>query len=374
MIKVLNVISDTNIGGAGKDVVTYCNNYNKKKIDLVVVLPLNSLLKPQIEQTGVRIIEVNGMKDKSLDLLAIPKLLSIFKKEKPDIVHTHASFSARIAARLCKNVKIVFTKHCVFPGGKLYNYSFVRKINGWLNKCFADKIIASAEMAKEFLVAQGNDEKIIDVVLNGVDKMNQIPEEKRIFIRQLYGINEKDIVIGMLARIEKLKGHDYFIEAARTLIDKGYTNLKFLIIGTGSYENEIKTMVKRLDLEKYIIFTGFISNVEEILNILDIQVNASYISETTCLSLLEGMSLGIPAVATNCGGNSCVIHTGENGIVVEKESADELVKGIVWLLEDKQRLQEIKKEALSIYEKEFTSKKYAEGFEKVYESLVNKGE
>ncbi len=374
MIKVLNIISDTNIGGAGKDVITYCNNYDKSKIDLVVVLPTGSMLKPEIEKTTAKIIELDGLKDKSLDIQAIPKLIKIIKEQRPDIVHTHASLSARIASKFCKNVKIVYTKHCVFPPGKKYEYKVVRKINKGINNFLADRIIASAQIAKSDLIKQGNDANKIDVILNGVDGFNRLSEEKNIKIKKKYNLNSNDIVIGILARIEKIKGHEYFVEAAKILKDKGYNNFKYLVIGTGSYEQELKKKVNMLNLEHEIIFTGFIQNVEEILNIVDIQVNASFVSETTCLSLLEGMSLGIPAVATNCGGTPMVIRTGQNGVLVEKNSAEEIANGIIWLLENKDRLNQIKQKSIEIFNKEYTSKIYAQNFEKVYESMVKKNE
>lgn len=374
MIKVLNIISDTNIGGAGKDVITYCNNYNQSKIDLVVVIPKDSMLKSEIEKTNARIIEIDGLKDKSLDIQAIPKLITLIKSEKPDIVHTHASLSARIASKFCQNVKIVYTKHCVFPPSGKYKYSVVRKMNKTITNMLADRIMATAEVAKQDLIKQGNDPERIDVILNGVDGFNILPDEKKQEIKKRYNIQDSDIVIGILARIEELKGHEYFIQASKILKDKGFTNVKYLIIGTGGYEQQLKENVKKLNLENDIIFTGFIQNVEEILNIVDIQVNASYISETTCLSLLEGMSLGIPAVATNCGGTPMVIRTGQNGVLVETKSAEAIANGIIWLLEDKERFKNIQQTAKEIFNNEYTAKRYAENFEKVYESMVNNSE
>ena len=50
-IKILNIISDTNIGGAGKCIITYCKNRNNEKFDVSVLMPQNSLLKPEIEKT-----------------------------------------------------------------------------------------------------------------------------------------------------------------------------------------------------------------------------------------------------------------------------------------------------------------------------------
>ena len=193
-------------------------------------------------------------------------------------------------------------------------------------------------------------------------------------IRKRYNIPDDAIVVGILARVEELKGHKYFVEAANILKQKGYTNIKYLIMGSGSYEEILKQNVVSLSLQNDIIFTGFIKDVEEMLNIVDIQVNASYISETTCLSLLEGMSLGVPAVATDCGGTSKVIRTGENGILVKKESAEEIANGIMWLLEDEERFKQMKSKCIEIFNKEYTAKRYAQNFEKVYESMVKENE
>lgn len=53
-IKILNIISDTNIGGAGKCIITYCKNRNQERYDVKVVMPKDSLLKPEIENTRCR--------------------------------------------------------------------------------------------------------------------------------------------------------------------------------------------------------------------------------------------------------------------------------------------------------------------------------
>ena len=77
MLNVLQVCSDTNIGGAGKCILTYLRYCNRDKLNIAVVLPENSLLKPRILELGFRVIEINGMADKSLDFQAIKKLLRV---------------------------------------------------------------------------------------------------------------------------------------------------------------------------------------------------------------------------------------------------------------------------------------------------------
>lgn len=370
MIKVLNVISDTNIGGAGKCVITYCKNYNKDKYEIIVVMPKGSMLKKEIEQTGVKIIEIDGLKDKSFDIKAIRMIRKIIKEEKPYIVHTHSSLSARIAAKSFKNVKVVYTKHCVFPPSKKYKHKIVKKIYGFLTETLSDKIIATALKAKEDLIYQGVSEDKIEVVLNGTDKLHILDNTTKTQIRKKYELEEDNIIIGIIARVEEIKGHKYFVDAAKNIIDELGDKYKFLIVGTGSYEDEIKMQVKKMGIDSNVIFTGFISNVEEIFNILDLQVNASFVSETTCLSLLEGMSIGVPAVATKCGGTPFVISNGENGLLVDINDGNAIANAIKEILLNKEKYEYMKNRSIEIFEQKFTSKVYAENIERVYESMV----
>ncbi|MBR6253294.1 MAG: glycosyltransferase [Clostridia bacterium] len=370
-IKVMHFLSDTNIGGAGKYLITYCKNRDKDKYDVIVALPEGSLLIPELETTGVRIITLNGLKDKSFDIGAIGKLKKIIKEEKPNIVHTHASLSARIAARSLKGCKIIYTRHCDFEPSSMYNNGLVRKLNGWFNKKYADSIIATSEHAKENLVKQGIDESLITTISNGFDGHMIIGAQQRDAIRQKYGITSDEVVIGYLARLVELKGHKYLIDSAKILKEK-YKDTKFkvLIMGSGDYEQTLKEYAKQNGVEDIVIFTGFITNTEEMLNIVDIQVNCSYLSETTNLALIEGLSLGIPSVATNIGGNSQIVKDNVNGYVVPIQDPEKMAESIYLITKDPERYSQMKNEAKRIFEEEFNSKVFAKNIEKVYERII----
>lgn len=128
-----------------------------------------------------------------------------------------------------------------------------------------------------------------------------------------------------MARLNAVKGHKYLIEAAEQLKKEG-RSIKVLIAGTGDMQEELKKSVKQKNLEDVVIFVGFITDVKPFLSILDLQVNASYGTEATSLALLEGMSLGIPAVVSNYGGNPGVITNGENGYLFESQNTNDFVK------------------------------------------------
>ena len=370
MIKVLNIISDSNIGGAGKCVIYFCKSYNQKEFDVSVVVPKGSELISELKKTSAKIIEIDGLKDKSLDFKSFFKLRKIIKEVKPDIVHTHASSIARLAARFVPGTKIIYTRHSVFPVSEKIKHGIGRFLYKTSNEFTADRIIAVAEAAKENLTDGGIDENMIDVVLNGVEQLPITSNEEKEKLKKKYNIAPDEKVIGILARLNKVKGHEYFIDAAKIILDKKI-KAKFLILGTGDEETALKEKVKKLKLEDKIIFTGFIKNVKDFVNIFDVQVNCSYGTEATSLALLEGMSIGVPAVVTDYGGNPGVIKDGENGFLVPIKSPKETANAIIKLLENKDLYKELSEKSKKIYNENFTIDVYTKNIERVYKEVFN---
>lgn len=369
-IKVIEVSSDTNIGGAGKCLLTLLENFDYDKFEVKVILPKNSLLKAHVDRIGIPIIEVDGIADKSLDFTAVKELKRIFKREKPDIVHTHASMSARIAAKQA-GAKVIYTRHSVFPPSKKISRGIGKAINGIINNHYADKIIAVAEAAKENLTDTGIKESKIHVILNGVEGLSPVSTDEDRIIRDRFNLPDGYKAVSIVARLEDIKGHDYFIEAADKLLRKGI-KARFYIAGTGSYEEYLKEKVKKLNRQEHIIFTGFISDVDKLMSITDVQANASFGTEATSLALLEGMSLGIPAVVSDFGGNPGVIKNGENGFVVPKQNADALAEKLEILLTDEKLYNNMSEKAKYIFSKKFTACAMTRQTEKLYLELMNR--
>ena len=370
-MKIIEVSSDTNIGGAGKCLLALLKNFDYDKFEVKVILPENSLLKPYIDELGILVIEVGSIANKSLDKNAIGELKRIFKAEKPDLVHTHASMSARIAAKAART-KIVYTRHSVFPPPKKISKGIGKAINGAVNNYLADGIIAVAQAAKENLTDTGVSDKKITVILNGVDGLKPVPTVKREEIKKSFGVESGERVISIIARLNEVKGHEYFINAADMLLKDGI-KAKFFIAGTGDREEILREKIKSLGREKEIILTGFINNVDELLNITDVQINASFGTEATSLALLEGMSLGVPAVVSDFGGNPGVIKDGQNGFVVPKQDAAAIAEKTKELLSDKKLYGKLSDGAKEIFAKNFTAKTMTRQTEDLYTRIIKGG-
>ena len=253
MLKILNIISDRNIGGAGRCILNFLKYYDRKKFAVKVVVPRGSLLKPEIEKLKTKVIEVDGIADKSFDRKAIGKLNRIIKKENPDIVHTHGTVTGRISGKLCGK-KVVYTRHSVFPVSPSIKKGLGRMLNKYLNEFLADDIIAVAEAAKENLTEGGIAPEKIKVILNGVEPLQKASQQEMASMKEKYHISQKDFVIGILARLDAVKGHQYLIEAAQELKKEGRA-FKVLIAGTGENEQTLKALVKYCNIYR-ISFRG----------------------------------------------------------------------------------------------------------------------
>ena len=371
MIKVLNIISDSNIGGAGRCLLNFLKYFDRKKFGVMVVMPRNSLLKPEVEKLNIRVIEVDGIADKSFDFKAIGKINGIIEKTNPDIIHTHGTVTGRICAKMCGK-KVIYTRHSVFPVSERVKKGVGRFINKYANELLADDIIAVAEAAKENLTDGGIAPEKIRVILNGVEPVKKISEEEKAEIRAKYDIKDDDFVMGIMARLNKVKGHEYIIKTAKTLKDEG-RKIKVIIAGVGDEEESLKKLTKELNLEDTVKFAGFVDDVSTILNVMDLQLNASYGTEATSLALLEGMSLGIPAVVSDYGGNPGVIFPGENGFLFKTRDSNDMADKIRMIMDDKELYASMREKAKKIFNEKFTAQIYAQNIEQVYEDVYNRG-
>jgi len=370
LIRVLNISSDTNIGGAGRCILNFLARYDRSAFQVDVALPVGSLLAPEVRKLDTRVIEVDGIGDRSLDFGAIKRLKTVIRETNPQVVHTHGAMSGRIAGRQC-GCAVIYTRHSVFPVSKRLSRQPGKWLNGKINEHYADAIIAVAEAAKENLVDSGISPDKVEVILNGVEGQTRLPPEEVIAEKAKCGIAPDRFVAGILARMEAVKGHRYLLEAAKILKEAGKP-ITVIIAGTGSMEQELRAQAAALDLDDTVIFAGFVTDVPRLLSILDLQVNASYGTEATSLSLLEGMSMGIPAVVTDYGGNPGVIEDGANGILVPTQNSAALAAAILETMEDKAAYDRMIGGCIRIFDEKFTADMYARNIEAVYRRVAKK--
>ena len=364
MIRVLNVISDSNVGGAGRVLLNYLRYADAAQFETLIAVPRGSLLKAPLEEAGGRVYEVDGLAERSYHKDDVRTLMELIRKVDPDIVHTHGALSGRIAGRRCGKA-VIYTRHSAFPVPAKLKYPPGRWVNKLVNEHYADHIIAVSPAAAQNLTDAGISRKKITVMMNGVAPLTRATDEECAALRAELGLDANVFTAGILARIEPYKGHLYILEAAEKLKREG-RSFRILIAGTGSFENEVRRAITAKGLEHEVLFLGFRSDVAKLLSILDVQLNASYGTEASSIALCEGMSLGVPAVASDYGGNPWQIDDGEDGLIFPSRDSGALARALGRLMDEPETLRQMQKRAVEIFRARFTGEIFARNVERVY--------
>lgn len=368
MIRVMNVISDTNIGGAGRVLLNYLRCSDRERFETHVALPRNSLLAPPLRESGAVVHEVEGIADRSYHREDVKRLRELMKGQQPDIAHTHGCLSGRIAAKGC-GIPVVYSRHSAFPVPARLCYPPGRWVNKLVNEHYADRIIAVSPAAAKNLTDGGVSARKITVMMNGVAPVARRAKGETDALRARWDLREGDFVLGILARLEDYKGHMDILSALYILRGEGRP-VKLLIAGVGPYEDALRAETARLGLEDSVRFLGFVSDVAPLLSVLDLQLNASYGTETSSLSILEGMSMGLPAVVSDYGGNPWLIDDGEDGLIFPTRDARALALAVARLADDRSELAQMGRKAVEIYQSRFTGEIFAKKIEDIYLDIL----
>ena len=370
MIRVIEAISDTNIGGAGRLLLARLEESDRSRFEETVILPKASKLCPHLEALGVKYIEIDGCADRSLDIFAIPKLWREIRRIRPHILNSHACLGARIAGWIAGVPTIIQTRHSSFPLSKIYEHRIVRAVVRVASRAFSDRIIAVAHIVENDLVRMGVEHERISVIINGARPLCRASESDIKVARERLGIPNGARVVGICARLEKCKDHATFLRAAKQICES-CRDYRFLIVGEGSERRTLESLTKRLGVADSVIFTGFCENITEYMSLFDININCSVGTETSSLALSEGMSLGIPAIASDYGGNPYMVRDGVNGFLYPQGNAEELAKKIL-LLEDKKLYEKLSRGARERFESELNARRMTRLTEKLYSLLLKK--
>lgn len=360
-MKIYHVLTDKNIGGAGRWLLYYLKYCSRDRFDVRVVLPKDSCLAPAVAELGFPVISMEAMEDRSFDKKALKPLTELFQKEKPDIVHTHASLTARMAARKAGVPRIFHTKHCMENPEKNTLKKLAKRM---VNHRYSDCIIAVSKAVRRSMIGGGTDPAQIVVLYNGIDMIPAPSAAEKKAILSSYGVPEGNLAVGIAARLEEVKDHATFLKAAE-LMAKKREDVTFLVIGDGSLRERLEAEVKMMGLRGRVLFTGFVQEIERLEAALDLAVITSK-EEALCLSLMESMSAGVPAVGTDSGGVSEILRHGENGFLVAVGDAEDLARRMEEILADQSLYEKMSRNAKEWMKETFTAEKMAARLEKLY--------
>lgn len=315
-----------------------------------------------------------------LDLISLWKMYWLFKKEKPDIVHTHtpkAGIIGMLAARLA-NVPIRL--HTVAGLPLMEATGTKRKILDWVEKATyisATKIYPNSKGLYDFIVAQEftctSKLQIIGAgSSNGIDTSffsteNVLDEDKEKLKNQL-NIHSEDFVFIFVGRLVKDKGINELIMAFSKI---QIENSKLLLVG--SLEEDLDPLLPEIKKEirqnKNIISVGFQQDVRSYFAVADALVFPSY-REGFPNVVMQAGAMGLPSIVSDINGCNEIIIEGENGHIIPVKDTESLQKAMEDFLKNKSYLSELKNNARPMIQNRYEQLVVWNGLLKEYKFLL----
>lgn len=308
---------------------------------------------------GITFYEIEDISSKNpFVMIRTAKLLyKIIRDEKIDIVHTHhrmAAFYIR-ALSIYKKIAFVNTIHNTFTDKKmLTKYAYEKARNIAVGSSVEENMVDFFHIPQASLVTINN---AIDN--NFVSQEDAVLESLRI---------NGCFLVGNIGRINTQKGMEYFVRAVKILQNKG-VKAKYVIVGEGVLEKQIKKLVVDLDLENVVFFYGFSDNVLNVMSKMDLIVLSS-LWEGFPLTPIEAFAVGKTVIATDVPGTLEIVKDMENGIIVPKQNVEKLAEAIEKVLINPKLRISLEERAKDTYEKNFSIGVFWSKYQEIYLSLI----
>lgn len=306
------------------------------------------------------------------------RFAALLRSQKTQILHSYNFYANVFAVPAGRLAGVPVVLASVRDRG-VYLTPAQKKLQRWVLG-LADRILVNADSIRDWLVEQGLVEDRISVIRNGVD-LSRYPEAPaHTGVRRTLGIPDSAPIVLLMARLNPLKGIEEFIRAA-AMVNERHPEARFLIVGAAfrstdgviaesfEYRDELMQLAESLGMAGRIIFTGHRTDTPDLLAEADISVLPSH-SEGLSNTLLESMAAGVPAIATDVGGNPELVREGVNGKLVPVKSPECLARAIGGLLANPEERKKLGDQARVMARDEFSLSGMVDRTERLYRSQL----
>ena len=414
-MKIVRVIARLNVGGPARHVVWLSKLPTPNWETLLVagtVPPGEDDMGYFAKELGVTPVFVPEMsREISVnDALTVWKLYQLFRRERPDIVHTHtakAGTVGRVAGllyrwltpkaligrpRACRFVHTYHGHifHSYYGPLKTRVFLLIEKV---LATLVTDRIVVLSEQQRreineEFGVGNPRQFSIIPLGID-LSVFANWKEHGNAF-RAEFGLGVDDILVGIVGRLTEVKNHELFLRAAalfKNEFAKPGSTVRFVIIGDGALRKALEQQAQLLGVTADVLFTGTRRDLENVYPALDIVALTSR-NEGTPLTLIEAMANARPVISTAVGGvvdllGEALVSSGsgselgsfqvcQRGISVSPDDADGFAAGLARLVDDATLRRETGARGLQFVTRHYSKERLFKDIEDLYTELVDR--
>ena len=317
-----------------------CETLDSDRFDLsfIILNPNDSEIETWLEERGfpTESIRYNGKKDFPWALLRVYRLL---RQWQPDIVHAHlfdATLATMIAGRLAKVPVRVYTRH-----HSTYHHEYMPKALKWdraMQAC-STHVIAISEVVERVLVErEGVPRAKIGLLHHGfrLEEFEQIDPDAVAGMKMKYGIEDDDFVVGAVSRLMMLKGVHHMARAVRQFMEH-QPKAKFVLANAvGPDASRLRALISETLPADRVVLIEYERDMPSLYAMFDVFLHTPISAEIEAFgqTYVEAMAAGIPSIVTISGIANEYVVDGENAVVVDHDSGEAILKGLLRLVGD----------------------------------------
>jgi glycosyltransferase involved in cell wall biosynthesis len=373
--RVFFLVDSLDIGGSESQAVELALRLPRARYIVTLgCLRMQGPLLTRLQGSGISVVEFHprGGIDSLRGAWQLFRLAKFLSRERFDVVHTHDLWSnlMGVPAAFLARVPVIISSqrdlsHLPWYRGK--RTVWLRRI-----RSLSSMVLANANPIREQLIQEGHlrPEKV-RVVHNGVEveKFNRTSCDSHIVFANAGG-GTRIVLVGNMT--SEVKGHRVLINAAAIIV-REFQDVRFVLVGDGSYRKQFEAQVGELGLEKHFLFLGRREDVPEILAACDIAVLPSK-TEGLPNALLEYLAAGLPTVASNVGGNAEIVKDGVTGLLVPPDNAELLATAVLRFLRDSDLAGRLGQSGTEHVRQTFSFERLVEQTEGLYSELLGRRE
>ena len=347
-MRIAHVITRMILGGAQENTLLTVEGLARRWGDDVVLItgpalgPEGSLLE-RAYQGGldVRLVpQLRRAVNPVRDWLAYRSLVRLLRGFQPQVVHTHSSKAGILGRFAAAQVGVPIIVHTIH--GMPFHANQNRFTNGfyiaaerWAARYTRAFITVADAMTQQAVAAGIAPPEKFTTIYSGMEVAPFLnPPRARDAVRRELGYGDEHVVIGKIARLFDLKGHEYVIAAAREVVEQ-HPNVRFLVVGNGALRERLKRQIAKIGLSDHFQFTGLVppERIPELLAAMDVVVHCS-LREGLARVLPQALIAGKPVVSYDVDGAREVVLPNRTGFLLPPKSVRELAEALIELAGD----------------------------------------
>lgn len=344
-IRIARVITRLNVGGPSWHAILLTAGMDPTRFPTTLITGLVGQREGDLTRVArdrgiqpVVVPELGRAIRPTQDLIALAKLVRLFRRLRPDIVHTHTAKGGALG-RVAACLTGVPAKVHTFHGHVLEGYfsAFASQVFLRIERGLArltDRLIVLSPRLRQDILGMGiGQPEQVEVVPLGLELERFLrPSRQKAGLRSSLALPTGVPLLGIVGRLVPIKDHPTLFQAL-ALLDAGPQAPHLAVVGDGKRREELQDLARRLGLAFRIHFLGWREDLEAVLPELDVVICSSR-NEGTPVVLIEAMAAGVPVVSTDVGGVGDLIQHGETGWLVPAGDAAALARGLNALLTD----------------------------------------